>query len=217
MRRVLVLAAAMLVLAQAAHAQGDPRLERLDARTRATVAALIDSARASGVPSEPLVGKALEGASRGADGARIAGAVRALAQRLSSARTLLGESSSVAELVAGASALQAGVAPNTLQQLRTARPREPLAAALVVLADLVTRGVPADTASKLILRVAQTRAGDESFDALRRDVARDIVAGAPPVVAAAVRTQGLVGAATVDEGGSAAGPAAVKAPVRKKP
>ncbi|MDQ6830592.1 MAG: hypothetical protein M3081_17165, partial [Gemmatimonadota bacterium] len=122
---------------------------------------------------------------------------------------------SPSDLVAGAAALKAGVQPATLTRLRAARPKDPLAVALVVLADLVARGVPADTASKLILAVATTKAGDEAFDALRRDVARDIVAGAPPLVAAAVRTQGVLGTSADATAGS--GPGLTSSSPKKKP
>ncbi|MEJ7810624.1 MAG: hypothetical protein WKG32_09480, partial [Gemmatimonadaceae bacterium] len=65
-------AAAMPLLAQAPPPPAsDARLDaRLDPRTRASVAAVLDSARAAGLPTEPLVDKALEGASKRADGAR---------------------------------------------------------------------------------------------------------------------------------------------------
>ncbi len=200
MMRVALRAAGAVVFAVAAACaaplraqQVDARLDaRVDAHTRVALAALLDSARAEGLPTEPLVSKALEGASIGADGTRIMTAVRGLRQRLGAARAVLG-SASASDLVAGAAALKAGIEPATLTRLRAARPKDPLAVALVVLADLVSRGVPADTAGKLILAVATKGAGDEAFDALRRDVARDIVAGAPPLVAAAVRTQGVLG------------------------
>src|SRR5574341_1439766 len=82
--------AAALSFTSAAQGQ-DPRLERRrDAETRARVAAIIDSARASGLPIEPLVDKALEGASKGAPGDRIVTAVRNLAVGLGAAREALG-------------------------------------------------------------------------------------------------------------------------------
>ena len=49
----------------------DPRLERLDPETRALVGTVIDSAHGAGLPSEPLVQRALEGATKGAPGIRI--------------------------------------------------------------------------------------------------------------------------------------------------
>ena len=39
----------------------DPRLERLDPETRSLVVSVVDSARAVGLPGEPLIQRALEG------------------------------------------------------------------------------------------------------------------------------------------------------------
>ena len=73
-------------IAHAQTAASDPRLGRLDPGVRAAVVAIIDSARASGLPVEPLVDKALEGMSKGAPGPRIIVAVRGLAGKLGIAR-----------------------------------------------------------------------------------------------------------------------------------
>ncbi|MDQ3696818.1 MAG: hypothetical protein M3373_02165, partial [Gemmatimonadota bacterium] len=84
-----LLSAALPVLAPTLGAQ-DPRLEaRLDARTRAGVVAIVDSARAAALPTEPLVLKALEGASKRAGRERILAAVRTLAVELGAARAAL--------------------------------------------------------------------------------------------------------------------------------
>ena len=58
-----------------AQRDAEGRLARLDAPTRVAVAAVVDSARKNRLPTEPLVDKALEGAKKGADGARIVTAV----------------------------------------------------------------------------------------------------------------------------------------------
>src|SRR2546422_3310598 len=65
------------LIATAAAAQ-DQRLDRLDPRVRPLVASVIDSARAAGLPTESLVQRALEGATKGAPGELIAAAVRRL-------------------------------------------------------------------------------------------------------------------------------------------
>ena len=164
----------------------DPRLERrLEPETRARVALVIDSARGAGLPVEPLVDKALEGASKGAPADRIVAAVRQLATGLGTARAALG-SATVAELDAAASALRAGVRPATLTRLRAARGRQNLTVPLAVLSDLVARGVPADSAAVFVLQLAAI-ADDEDFVAFQRNVDRDIALGAPPLAAAAVR------------------------------
>jgi len=77
----------------------DPRLERLDPETRSSVIAIVDSAREMGLPSEPLVQRALEGA-RGRSGPRIVAAVRRLAADLGTVRTVLGARASTPELEA---------------------------------------------------------------------------------------------------------------------
>jgi len=175
--------AALLIAAQIA-AQ-DPRLERLDPETRSLVVTVVDSARAVGLPGEPLIQRALEGATKGAPGTRIVAAVRRLATDLGTARTALGTHASAPELEAGVAALRAGASPQLLTQLRDVR-RPPLTMALSVLADLVASGVPTDSAAAAVLALAP-KARDADLVEFRRAVERDIALGAPPGAAAAVR------------------------------
>src|SRR6266576_2158942 len=76
----------MVVAGRATAQQADSRLERLDAATRPTVAALVDSAHTAMLPTEPLVQRALEGATKRASGDAIVAAVRRLAADLGHAR-----------------------------------------------------------------------------------------------------------------------------------
>ncbi|MGH7529549.1 MAG: hypothetical protein ACREMN_04130, partial [Gemmatimonadales bacterium] len=85
LRTTIVIAALLAAGAGTAGAQ-DPRLARLDSDSRPVVAAIIDSARAAGLPVEPLVQRALEGVAKRAAGARIIAAVRRLAADLASAQ-----------------------------------------------------------------------------------------------------------------------------------
>jgi len=174
---------ALLLIVQVA-AQ-DPRLERLDPATRSLVVSVVDSAKAVGLPGEPLIQRALEGATKGALGPRIVTAVRRLATDLGTARAALGAGVTTPELEAGAAALRAGAGPDVLTHLRDAR-RPPLTMALAVLADLVASGVPADSASAVVLALAPS-ARDADLVEFRRAVERDISLGAPPGAAAAVR------------------------------
>ena len=187
MRRTL-LVALLLSLPNAARAQVQRLAGRVPEPARTQVAALVDSATAAGLPGDPLVNKALEGASKGADGARIVAAVRSLAARLRDARAALGASASEAELVAGAAALRAGATPAFLARLRRESPREPLVLPLAVMADLVARGVPADTAAGSVLALVRAGVRDADLVAFRQDVERDIALGAAGGAAAAVRT-----------------------------
>src|SRR5204863_509897 len=102
------LLAATLVTGTMAAQQIDPRLDRLDAVTRSIVGALVDSAVAAALPTEPLIQRALEGATKRATGEVIVAAVRRLAQDLAHARDALGGTASPGELTAGAAALPAG-------------------------------------------------------------------------------------------------------------
>jgi len=178
----MMLTALLLVIQVAAQ---DPRLERLDPETRSLVVSVVDSVRAVGLPTEPIVQRALEGATKGASGARIVAAVRRLATDLGTARSALGPRTSAPELEAGVAALRAGVSPEVLTGLRDAR-RPPLTMALAVLADLVASGVPADSASAVVLALAPT-ARDADLVEFRKAVERDISLGAPPGAAAGVR------------------------------
>ena len=162
---------------------------RLDAHTRDAVVTLIDSARAEGIPSEPLVQKALEGASKHADGPRILIAVRMLAGELGDARSALGPSSTDAEVIAGASALHAGIAPAALSRMRAARTHGSLTVALAVLSDLIARGVPGDTATTVISALTGAGAADAELLRFQQGVERDIAQGATPSAALGVRAQ----------------------------
>ena len=195
MTRIDVLAiAVMATLVSPLGAQtGDPRLARLDPAVRSVVAALVDSARAAALPTEPLVQRALEGTSKHAAGDRVVAAVRRLARDLGTARSALGPAATGPEIDAGAAALYAGARPADLTALRARRPRQSLVVPLGVLADLVATGVPADTAAAAVLALAATTA-DDDYLAFRRNVERDIALGAPPAAAAAVRST----AATAD-------------------
>jgi hypothetical protein len=203
-RRVL-LALAFCAAPAALHGQ-DPRLEgRLDPATQAAVGALVDSARAAGLPTEPIVDKALEGATKRASGERIVAALRTLTTDLRTARAALGPEAPEADIVAGATAIRAGAPTDLLGRIAKARGKSGLAVPLAVLSDLVARGVPVDTAATAVLNLAQRGAGDADFTGLERGVAQDIGAGASPGVAAAVRAHGGGAGAESHGGGPPAG------------
>ena len=190
---------ACLLTASAARAQ-DARLRGvLDAETLAKVTRLTDSARVESLPVEPLVGVALEGAQRHASGARITKAVQDYLGALRGARAALGSDASVAEIASGAGVLLSGVNGDVLRQLRTASPNRSLTVPLVVLADLIARGVPKDTAARAIAAAARANARDDDYSALRRFVEQDIIAGASPAAAAMLRVRSITGVPPADE------------------
>ena len=187
---VLLSLALSLLVPRAAIAQ-DPRLERrLDSATFRAVSAVIDSANRLGLPVEAMVQRALEGAAKHASSVQIVAAVRRLGQDLGAARDALGAASSQAEIVAAASALRGGVRVADLTRLRQRRTQD-LTVALATLADLVTSGVPPDSAAAAVIALAGSARDDQIAD-FRRAVERDIALGAPPAAAAAVRVDAAI-------------------------
>ena len=161
----------ILLLAPAVAAAQDSRLaERLDHATAASVQQVVDSARREGLPTEPLVQKALEGSTLGASDERIVAAVEALRGQLGRAREALGGKASEAELTTAAGALRAGLPPTALRRLQSLRSGRPLVVPIAVLTDLVAEGVPAEQATQSVLDLAREGRPDDEFVALRRQV-----------------------------------------------
>jgi hypothetical protein len=171
MSLVRALPLALLLSVPAAAAAQDSRLiERLDTATAASVQQVVDSARSAGLPTEPLVQKALEGGTLGASGERIVAAVEALHGQLGRARDALGENANDAELTAAAGALRAGLPPTALRRLQSLRSGQPLVVPIAVLTDLVAEGVPPEQATRSVLDLARDGRPDDEFVALRRQV-----------------------------------------------
>lgn len=196
-------------------AQQDTRLDtRLTPEALGPVRTMLDSARTEGLPTEPLIDRALEGATKRAAPALIVAAVSRLLGELRTAQHAFGELATPGELSAGASAIRAGAAPADLEELRFRRPGQPLTVAAGVLADLVAVGVPTDTAVAAVLALA-AQTDDAEYIAFRRNVERDIALGASPTAALGVRLQ----AASAD-GLNTASPASAEQqsrPRRRKP
>lgn len=191
MIRALILASSLVLASPAEASTIDPRLaDRLDRPTAAALGAFIDSVALTGIPAEPLVQRALQGAMKKAPGQRILGAVREYAVELRKSREGLGGSSRVPELIAGASAIHAGARPDDLRNLRRQSSAN-LTVALAVLTDLVASGVPVATAVHAIQVAQGKRASDSDMTTLRNNIVNDIRAGASPSVAAGVRARGL--------------------------
>ena len=191
----VVASLASVAVSRPAVAQDRRLAARLDSATAEAVTRLVDSVRAVGLPSEPLIGVALEGASRRAPADRILGAVREYASALGAARATLGESAASDEITSAAGVIVAGVPARVVAEYRAARPDGSLTVPFVVLADLVARGVPADTAAESLGSALRGGARDDQLTELRRRIERDILAGAKPATAMTIRTRDLPGVA----------------------
>ena len=196
-----------------ASAQEARLVGRLPDAIRVQIDGVLDSAGTSGLPTEPLVDRALEGAATSAPGNLLVSAVRRRWGELRTARDAFGDDASPMELTAGASALRAGATRDDLARLRSLRPDQPLTIAAATLADLVAVGVPADTAVGAVLALAGAM-GDAAYIAFRRSVERDIAVGASPEAALGVRLGAATELADAATGTSGAGSTT---PRRRKP
>ncbi|MCK4413772.1 MAG: hypothetical protein KAY32_09525 [Candidatus Eisenbacteria sp.] len=211
----LLIAITLLAEVAVASPEVDARLaERLAPETLGRVAVLVDSARRETLPTEPLIQKALEGVTKGADGERIAWAVHSLLDRLRLAREILGPAAPAPELTAAASALYAGVDTTILGQLHDATLRAAadtssaptLTVELVVLSDLIARGVPPASASELVLSLTSAGVADATLLEFRRSVEYDIGRGRPPLEAAESWTRGALSRGPAPQAVPSSGP-----------
>lgn len=188
--RSLVVAALVSASVVSAGAQ-DPRTgPKLDNPTKVAVLAIIDTARAQGIPVEPLMEKMYEGLGKGADGPKILAAVRNLALEMSIAHSALGAVASTDEIKAAASAMHAGVPAVELGKLKKQSGlRRSLTLPFTVLADIVSRGVPVRTAANAIRSLVGAGAKDKDINDFQRNVKEDIQQGAPPAAAAETRAK----------------------------
>ena len=187
-------AATLSIAASSVGAQTqDPRLARkLDPQTLAAVEALIDSARALGLPTEPLADKALESALKRRTGVQIVAAVRTRAVQLGTAQRALAPATD-REVLAGADAVANGVPEATLAALRRVRSTAELTIPVSVLADLVARGAQLDTASAVVIALVSNNMRDGDMIKFRQTVERDIALGSVPAAATLTRGEAAVG------------------------
>lgn len=183
---------------------------RFDSLTALSLRSFLDSAAEQGIPTRPLYNKALEGAARKAGGAKIMQTVRDLAVALVQAREVLGANTPVSELVAGADALRTpGIKPDDLAAIRQTRPVGTAEIAIVVLTDIVKRGVPGPAARDAVSTIAKLPSSDASLQGLQLTVAKNAVRG--PGMAVDALNRYLRGAA------SGATPSSAPATMDRKP
>lgn len=181
--RIALCSVALLVAAtypRLLTAQEPDPLSRLDSNTRFIVEVIIDSARVAGVPTRPLMLKALEGEAKRADNRHIIAAVRSVFHAELDVRVALGTTLNESEQSAAVSALQSGVPLEALAKFRGDQTGKPLTRALIVLTDLIQRGVPIPEASSAIMQLWRRGAGDGDFYGLWKNVEQDILSGQNP-------------------------------------
>ena len=158
-------------------AQDSRLVQRFGEPVASRLAATIDSAEHEGLPTEPLVLRALEGQAKGASTDQIVGALGRLRNALRTARVTLGPDAEPVELTTAAAALQAGVPESRLAELHQLRGGMSVSAPLGAYLDLIARGASADRAWNRISDLARRKASDAQFVHLSpTDLTRD----APP-------------------------------------
>lgn len=169
------------------YAAGSP----LDTTGEFAILREIDRANARGIAVEPLLAKVREGRLKRASLPRIAHAVAALAVRLDSARAALGSHAPADELSAAADALAAGASTAALRAIRSASPVGPIGGALGTLAQLVASGVPAKTATAMVVELLRRSATAAQLVAFGNAVESDAAGGVPAEESALFRLHGI--------------------------
>lgn len=167
---------------------------RLDGRVspevQQAVRGIAADAAARGLPVDPLVQKAIEGAAKGVPSDRVIVAVRALAGRLAEARDAVragGVPAPSGEVVeGGADALNAGISASQVSDLvRVSRPPYDPALTLQVAATLAALGVPPKQALELVQGMISAGRSPSDLLGLPGQVQAGEANGATPAQAAA--------------------------------
>jgi hypothetical protein len=112
--------------------------------------------------------------------------VRAYADSMRVASTVLGQGGSPSEIDAGAAALRAGVSREDVRRVRRSREGGDVTTALIVLTDLVRRGVRGGDATDAVAAVGNSQ-GDDGLRALQREMAREGMPATPERLRATVQ------------------------------
>jgi len=173
--------------AQDVRAQLDRRVSPEVQRAVQVIAA---DAAAQGLPVDPLVQKAIEGAAKGVPGDRVIAAVRVLAGRLGQSMAAVREAGVAAPggdvVEGGADALNAGLTGRQVSDLvRVSRPPHDPALTLRVAATLAALGVPAKQTLALLQGLISDGRSPSDLLGLPGQVQAGVARGATPAQAAA--------------------------------
>lgn len=162
-------------LVQPAQVQFDAA--RFDSLTAANLRIIFQAAADQGIPTGPLINRALEGAARKVHPSKILQVVRDYSAAMSQAREALGVNAPASELEAGASALISGLDLKAVAEVREVRPTGTAVVPLTVLTDIVKRGVPAKTARQAVTSLAKMPGSDDALRGLQVTVAKNAIRG----------------------------------------
>jgi len=163
---------------------------RVSPEVQRAVQGIAADAAAHGLPVDPLVQKALEGAAKGVSGDRVIAAVRALAGRLGQALSAVREAGVAAPagdvVEGGADALNAGFSGRQVSDLvRVSQPPQDPALTLRVAATLAALGVPTTQTFQLVEGMISAGRSPSDLLGLPGQVQTGVARGATPAQAAA--------------------------------
>jgi len=163
---------------------------RVSPEVQRAVRGIAADAAARGLPVDPLVQKAIEGAAKGVLADRVIAAVRALAGRLGEAREAVragGVAAPRGDVVeGGADALNAGISGRQVSDLvRVSQPPYDPALTLQVAATLAALGVPPKQALELVQGMISAGRSPSDLLGLPGQVQAGVANGATPAQAAA--------------------------------
>jgi hypothetical protein len=204
-RTTLRAGALLLLSALPAVAQDPDPLAKLEPKSRFAIELLIDSAETAGIPTRPLLSKALEGIAKKADDRKIVVEVRRKFEFLKTARVSLGPVDEE-ELNAAASVLEAGGKPDQLGPFRARQKSRSDLEAFTVWADFLARGIPKEEAFSAISTLWRDGADDATFHSLWNNVQTDILQGLNPGAALQNRIRESPGRAPTTAGKPPEGP-----------
>jgi hypothetical protein len=219
-RVVLILWLAGAALGQPLAAQQVSRLDEVRRQVAPPVAAaledLVTDAARRGLPTDPLLDKALEGTAKRIPPPQIVQALRMLSGDLVRAQSLLQGVGPARDIDIGsvAVALRRGAPPDAVRRLSLgAGPGEPLGTTVQALADLMQRGVEQRDAVELLLSWRVGGADPDALQQIPAAVDRLIRQGVIPTHAAAA----ITGAIRSGRGPGSAGPPPGVGPPRGRP
>jgi hypothetical protein len=187
-------ASALVVLAfsaRGAAAQDSLNFKGADRETRAALTTIVAEASARRLPTAPIVSKVQFALVVHAPPARIVATAKAVAARLDAARDAIATDTLSADIVSGEDALSFKIPKEILTRIHLAAPTRSIAVPLAVLTQLVASDVPAEQASKIVVRLMQQGATSGQLLALGNNVSSDVQRGARGAESADIRLRGL--------------------------
>lgn len=158
-------------------AKVDSRIgSRFPASVAVRIHGIVDSARAEGLPTGPLILRALEGGAKGVPADRIYVALNRLRHSLNLAANTLGRDTPAGDLATAATALQTGLPASRIIELRNLRQGSSLTVPLGAYLDLVARGAVPQRAWDRVVGLARSGAANRAYQQID---SADLVARQP--------------------------------------